>query len=654
MGIVTDISIILIIGLIGGIFAQQLKQPLILGYILAGIIIGSSTKWLTITDPHNIELLAEIGVALLLFSLGIEFSLKDLKPIKNIALIGTPIQIALTTFFGYYLGRFFGFDKINSLWFGATISASSTMVVLKTLMRQERLGTLSSRVMIGILLVQDLAVVPMLIILPKLNNPQNVLSTISYAGIKAIIFLIFMFFLGTKIVPKIISYAASWNSRELFLLSITAIGLGVGYISYLFGLSYAFGAFIAGMVLSESDYGHQALSDITPLRDIFVLLFFASVGMLFDPSFLFKNWKMVITATVLISLLKGVIFSSMAPVFKYHNVIPYALGLGLFQVGEFSFVLARVGISTNSISQELYSLILNTAIITMVLTPFVSNFTAPLYAWRRRTTQKEPIYTISIPNDEISEHVIIIGGGRLGNYIADILSNFGIKFIIIEMDYRKYENIKNKNYPVIYGDASQEVILKSANVTDAKLMLVTVPNIIISKTIIEQVKKLNQSLHIVARASGIEHLKILNELQVYEAVQPEFEASLEIARQTLLHYEIPISEIQKFTDLIRKDLYSPFYENMNNLKELTKIQLVSKIFDLNWALVPENSPLVGKSIKELNIRNLTGVSVIGVLRKGEFISNPDKDFIFFAGDNIAIIGNNKQLKDFKEMFEINE
>jgi CPA2 family monovalent cation:H+ antiporter-2 len=652
LGIVTDISIILIVGLIGGVIAQQLRQPLILGYILAGIIIGPSTAWLTITDTHNIELLAEIGVALLLFALGIEFSLKELKPVKKIALIGTPIQVALTTLFGYLLGQFFGFDKVNSIWFGATISVSSTMVVLKTLMRQERLGTLSSRVMIGMLLVQDLAVVPMLIILPQLNNPQNALSILGYAGIKAAVFLVFMFFLGTKIVPKIIKYVASWNSRELFLLSITAMGLGIGYISYIFGLSYAFGAFVAGMVLSESDYGHQALNDIIPLRDLFVLLFFVSVGMLFDPSFLIKHWKMVIAAAVLISIIKGTIFSSLALIFKYHNVVPFALGLGLFQVGEFSFVLARVGISTNSISQDLYYLILNTAIITMVLTPVISNFTAPLYAWRRKSSKKEPLHTISIPNDEISEHIIIAGAGRLGNYIAEILSKFEIDFILIEMDYRKYESAKNKNYPVIYGDASQEVILKAAKVESANLMLITVPNIIISKTIVEQVKKLNQSLHTVARASSIEHLKLLNELGIYEAVQPEFEASLEIARQALIHYDIPRSEIQKFTDLVRRDLYSSLYENKDNYDELTNLQLASKLFDLTWFKIPDNSSLSGKSISELNIRNLTGVSIIGVLRKGALISNPDKDFIFSAGDNIAIIGNSKQISDFKKIFVV--
>ncbi|MBC7196291.1 MAG: TrkA family potassium uptake protein, partial [Deferribacterales bacterium] len=262
------------------------------------------------------------------------------------------------------------------------------------------------------------------------------------------------------------------------------------------------------------------------------------------------------------------------------------------------------------------------------------------------------LHTISIPNDEISEHIIIAGAGRLGNYIAEILSKFEIDFILIEMDYRKYESAKNKNYPVIYGDASQEVILKAAKVESANLMLITVPNIIISKTIVEQVKKLNQSLHTVARASSIEHLKLLNELGIYEAVQPEFEASLEIARQALIHYDIPRSEIQKFTDLVRRDLYSSLYENKDNYDELTNLQLASKLFDLTWFKIPDNSSLSGKSISELNIRNLTGVSIIGVLRKGALISNPDKDFIFSAGDNIAIIGNSKQISDFKKIFVV--
>src|SRR3990172_174598 len=248
MGIAADISIIVVAGLIVGLIAQQLKQPLILGYILAGVLVGPYTGGVTVAKIHDIELLAEIGVALLLFALGLEFSLKELKPVRHIALFGTPIQILLTIAYGFGIGRFLGLNQLHSLWFGALISLSSTMVILKTLMSQGRLGTLSSRVMIGMLIVQDLAIVPMMIILPQLNKPESSLPLLGIAALRAALFLTVMILLGTRIIPRLMRYITRWNSRELFLLAVTAIGLGVGYATYLFGLSFAFGAFVAGLV----------------------------------------------------------------------------------------------------------------------------------------------------------------------------------------------------------------------------------------------------------------------------------------------------------------------------------------------------------------------------------------------------------------------
>jgi len=240
MGIAEDIVIVVIAAMVGELFAQLLKQPLILGYILAGVFIGPYTGGVTIANIHNIEKLAEIGVALLLFALGLEFSLRELKPVRNIAVIGTPIQIILTTAFGFGIGKLLNWDWVSSLWFGALISLSSTMVILKTLDNRGLIGTLSSRVMIGVLIVQDLAVVPMLIILPQLSNPQTGLTILAFATMKAAIFLVLMIVLGTRIIPRIMKIVTGWNSRELFLVATTAIGLGVGYGTYLFGLSFAF------------------------------------------------------------------------------------------------------------------------------------------------------------------------------------------------------------------------------------------------------------------------------------------------------------------------------------------------------------------------------------------------------------------------------
>ncbi len=398
MGITTDIILLVLAAFFCGLLMQRLRQPLILGYILAGVILGPHTGGLTITEVHDIERLAEIGVALLLFALGLEFSHKDLKPVKYIALIGTPVQMGLTIGLGLGIGKLMGWDLKTSVWFGAMISLSSTMVLLKTLMNQGWLGTLSSKVMIGMLIVQDLAIVPMVIVLPLMNDPSAGLAQLGQAGLKATVFLAGMFLLGAKLLPWLMRHIARLGSRELFLLAIIAIGLGVGYATYLVGLSFAFGAFIAGMVLNESDYGHQALSDIIPLRDIFGLLFFASVGMLLDPRFLLHHFGTILLLVLLVGVGKGLIFAALAWVFRYGNVIPIAVGLGLFQIGEFSFVLAQIGMSTKSIDSELYNLILTTAVLTMILTPVVSAQTSRLYALKKRWFQKEPLESMNFPD----------------------------------------------------------------------------------------------------------------------------------------------------------------------------------------------------------------------------------------------------------------
>ena len=359
MGIAADIVIIIVAAVIGAAVAQRLRQPLILGYILAGVIIGPHTGGITVSGVHEIELLAEIGVALLLFALGLEFSFKELRPVWRIALIGTPIQIVLTMAYGYGLGRGLGWEATQALWFGAMISLSSTMVILKTLMNQGWMGALSSRVMIGMLIAQDLAIVPMMIILPQLGSLEAGLPILGWAALKSSLFLVGMILVGTRLVPWILARVAGWNSKEFFLLTVTAVGLGVGYATYLLGLSFAFGAFVAGMVISESDFGHQALADIIPLRDIFGLLFFTTIGMLLDPAFLLGHWDEVLLMVPLVIVGKGLIIGLLGLLFGYRNVVPLALALGLFQIGEFSFVLARVGLNTGSISPDIYSFILS-------------------------------------------------------------------------------------------------------------------------------------------------------------------------------------------------------------------------------------------------------------------------------------------------------
>ena len=427
MGIAADIVFIVVAGLIGGLIAHRLGQPLLVGYILGGILVGPHAAG-AVVDIRNIELLAEIGVALLLFAVGLEVSFADLRPVRRIALIGGPIQIILTTAFGYGVARaFLGWEAQHAIWFGAMISLSSTMVVLKILMAQGTISTFASRVMIGLLIVQDLTVAPMLIVLPQLGDWRNALPELGKGLLQAGLFLAGMIIVGTRLAPRLLKTIARWKSRELFLVAVVALGVGVGYGTYLFGLSFAFGAFVAGMVLSESEFSHQALSEIVPLRDVFGLLFFASAGMLLDPRFVMDNAPAVISVVTLVIVGKAVIFGLLARGFGYVGSVPWIVALGLPQVGEFSFVLARTGLRIGAISDQVYTLTLTTALATMVVSPLLARAAAPLFRFWRQLVPAEPAQLVNVPAQAAEGHVIVAGYGRTGRTAVQVMRNVGCR-----------------------------------------------------------------------------------------------------------------------------------------------------------------------------------------------------------------------------------
>jgi monovalent cation:H+ antiporter-2, CPA2 family len=647
MGIAADIVIIVVAALLGGLLAQKLKQPLVLGYILAGIVIGPYTGGPTVTNVHNIEMLAEIGVALLLFALGLEFSFRELKPVRLIALAGTPIQLLLTIGYGFLVGRWLGWGNIPALWLGAILSLSSTMVILKTLMSRGQMGTLSSRVMIGILIVQDLAVVPMVIILPQLSDPSAGLAALAVAGLKSAVFLAGMVFVGTKLLPHLLAVVAGWNSRELFLLCITAIGLGLGYVTYLVGLSFAFGAFVAGMVLSESDYGHQALSDIIPLRDLFGLLFFTSVGMLLDPAFLLAHWISVAVLLLVACVGKGVIMAAVARGFGYRNVVPLALGLGLFQIGEFSFVMTQLGFRIGALDDQQHAYVLSAAVLSMLVTPVASALTGPLYALRRRFPGMETYETANLPREGLSGHVVIAGGGRVGQHVARVLGQLDVPFVIVELDPRRIEECKAEGFPTIYGDAAQPVVLAAARIDTASQILLTPPAIAVTRTIVKFIRTLRPDLEIVARTEGVEQMKSLRALGVATVILPELEAGLEIARQALLHLRIPVQVIQRYSDATRIELYESISEAHEDEKELHQLRAARDLLEMTWVRLADESPAVSKTLGELAVRTRTGASVVGVIRAGKFVPGPGADYRFETGDLVAAVGTAAQREAFE-------
>ncbi len=650
MGIAGDLIIIIVFGLAAGLLFNIIRFPPLIGYIIAGIVIGPFTGGVTVSDLPRIELLAEIGVALLLFSIGLDLSFRELKDVKVIAIIGTILQLFLCVVFGYGIGYFMGFPLNVSLVFGMIISLSSTMVVLKVLMSRGLIGTLSSKVMIGMLIVQDLAAIPMMIVIPQLHDIGGNLPLIGITILKASVVLFIIIIVGVRLIPFILKYVARLNSRELFLITITAIGLGIGFLTHIFGLSLAFGAFVAGMVISESDYSHQALNDIIPLRDIFGLVFFTSIGMLIDPVFVQQNFLKIIILVIIIIAAKFAVFSSISMIFKYRNIIPLALGLGLAQIGEFSFVLARTGLHSGVIDKNFYSLVLSVSVITMILSPFLSLLSTPLYSLKKKWFKHELIQTINMPEGGLSNHVLIAGGGRVGSQISSVLYRLNFQFIIIEQDFRRFEKTKNEGFPVIYGDAAQETVLHAAGIHKAKLIIITAPSIITTREILKTADIQNPGIDIIVRASDMDQIKELQKLNVKEIVQPEFEAGLEMLRQTLLRLDCRIPSIQNLIDEIKRNTYSSKNISDINSATLSLMKDTPFLIETGWYEIKSGDKFEGSSLKNLDVRQRAGVSIVGLIRNGEFSPNPESEIVFTSGDLIAIIGTNEKRRLFEELF----
>ena len=643
MNIATDLTVVVVAGVLGAVVARLLRQPLLLGYLLAGVLLGPHLSN-TVTDSGNLELLAEIGVTLLLFGLGLELSFRELAPVRRVALAGTPIQVTLSALAGLAIGRLLGFGWVVSIWLGALLSLSSTIVVIKTLQAQGRMGTLSSRVMLGMLVVQDVAVIPMMIVLPQLSDLDAGLAAVALSITKATAFLVLMVMVGGRVFPWIVERVARSGSRELFLLVVTALALGVGSLTHAVGLSPALGAFVAGLVLSESEYSHQALADIIPLRDVFSLVFFASVGMLFDPAQLLAQASTVALTVVTIGVAKGLVFAGVTRAFGYRNVIPLASGLGLFQLGEFSFVLARVGLSTGAIAPEVYALVLNTAIVTMALTPIVSGFTTPIYGWMTKRRTRDPFQSVNLPRVGLRDHVIIAGAGRVGTHVAEVLVERGLPFVIVELDSRRLDQARARGWPIVYGDAAQPPVLQAAGLPNARVVLVTVPAFPVARGIVDRVRAMSPDTVVVARADGFHALEELRDMGVEEAIQPELEAGLEMTRQALVHLGLPSREILQLTDRMRRERYGKAsLRAASDNGMLTRLAGAMRLLDFRWIEVEPASHLAGRSIGDANVRGTTGASIVGVSHGEAFTASPGPSTVLEAGALLAVVGRRQSL-----------
>jgi CPA2 family monovalent cation:H+ antiporter-2 len=532
LGIAADFVLIILAGLLGGMLARVLKLPLLVGYVAAGVLVGPHTAGPTVVQVHDIELLAEIGVALLLFSLGLEISFRDLGPVKKVALIGGPIQIILicsATALG--ANKVLGISMTESIWLGAMVSLSSTMVVLKTLSASGMTATLASRVMIGLLVVQDLAVIPMLTILPQLNDLDQAGPKLLKAVGIAVVFLAGVYFVGTRVLPVLLKRVISWGSRELFLVSVVAVGIGVGYATHAVGLSFALGAFVAGIILSESEFSHQALSDVVPLRDVFGLLFFVSVGMLFEPAYVIANAGLIAMVVLSIILLKALVIGVSTRMLGYVNLAPWIVGLGLCQIGEFSFVLARTGLGMGALTKPTYDLALTATVLTMAMSPMIASLAVPLGLRMRRG---KPITAMTaVRKVEAVGHVVVAGYGRSGQGAVEDLRASGIRVVVVESDYVRYADLAGTSVEAIWGDITRPEIQHAVHLEQAQALILTMPNETAVGMAMEQARRNNQGLRVVARAVNEPHAQQLLAMGADAVIQPEREGGVALARATV-------------------------------------------------------------------------------------------------------------------------
>lgn len=560
--LILDLTIVLIGTALGGFVAHRLHQPVILGYLVSGFAIGPFGFKL-LGNVSDIKSLAEIGVAFLLFALGVEFSLAELKRVKEIAIKGSLLQIGLTIALVTLVTSITGWAAgiTQGIFLGAVLSLSSTAIVLKTLTERGETNTVHGQIMLAILITQDLALGVMLAILPALKQPENIAVALGFALLKIALFVIVAIILSRWIVPHILSNIAATESNELFLLVVIALCLGVALTTAYLGLSIAMGAFVAGLMISEIDYADQALAKILPLRDTFASLFFASIGMLIDPAILINNFGLILELVTLVMLGKAAIILVIVLKFGYSLKNAIIVSFGINQIGEFSFVLSLVGLKLGLISQQTYSLLLGTTAITLLLTPLSLNV-APLIA---NTLNQNPLLakllqrfstpkTISMP-EIITGHVVVAGYGRVGQVIVKILQSEGYPVLVIENSEASVQRLRMHQIPYIFGDADSELVLEKAHLETAKALAIALPDPASTRLLLKIALTIAPHLDVIARSHNNKEIDILTQMGAKEVVQPEFEAALELGNHLLKTLGAAESYIQTVIKTIRKDRY---------------------------------------------------------------------------------------------------
>ncbi len=642
--ILKDIIIVLAVSIPIIYLFNKVNIPSIIGFIVTGILIGPNVFRL-IKNPEGINHLAELGIALLLFTIGIEISFNSLlKNFKELLFIGS-LQVIVTIAAGFLIGMVSGLSPQKAIFLGFLITHSSSAIVLKMIYDRDEIDSPYGKIVIGTLVFQDLMILPMMLLIPILGISAEgsfidafLRLTFSF-GLIVLIFLIARF-----LMPYILYQLIHIQMRDVFIIGIIVLCLGTAFITQSFSLSFAIGAFIAGLIISETDYTHQVVGNIMPFKEVFTSFFFISFGMLLDVHLILKNPVQIISILLVVMILKTLIMTGIVTTLRTSIRIAILTGFYLSQIGEFSFVLALKGLEYSLIEKNFYNNFIAVTILTMIVSPIILKI-SPILSTKIPQFKKKSLEI----SKGLKNHVIIIGFGLNGKNIARVLKEVNIPFIIIEANYNTAKDALKTNEPVIIGDATNKEILNQANLKSAKIAVLVVSDPMTIRITTRLIKEINPNIFLIVRTRYVKDVDDLKNLGADEVIPEEFETSIQILGRVLKQYHLPNSVILAQANTLRTESYGIFRDIRFTEHAFDQINQILAQGTIDTVFINKDSEIVGKTLKEINLRDRTNATVISVIRNNEFIPNPSGNFTILENDLLVLFGTHNAIDKATEI-----
>ncbi len=648
--ILRDLAVIFAGSLLVILVFHRFKLPALPGFIVAGILLGPNALGL-VSDPKDVESLAEVGVIMLLFTIGIEFSLSRLREMGRQILVGGFSQLGFTVLATLAVGLALLGDWRVSLFLGFLIALSSTAIVLKVLTDSGEIDAPHGRLATGVLIFQDLCVVPIMLVLPFLagkaaGGPVGLLLALG----KAALVVVGVVLAARTIVPRALAAILKTRSRELFLIAVILIGTLTALGTAAAGASLALGAFLAGLIISESDYGHQALAELMPFRDIFISLFFVAVGMLVQLDTITAHIGVTVLAVAVIMGGKTLSAAVGPALMGYSGRVALLAGVAVSQIGEFSFVLAKEGRVAGLLPDLLYQQFLGVAVITMLVTPFLLHGGPAILDALENVVPLDRLLPGFRPrelapvHEQVKNHVIIAGYGLNGRNLAAALRSINAPYLIVELNAQTVRKARAEGEPAFYGDATRDEILHALGIDRARLFVIAISDPAATRRMVRVARELNPKLYIIARTRYVIEIPELTRLGANVVIPEEFETSIEIFSRVLAHYNVPRDEIERLVSEIRSSHYQALRPGARPRLTLSGALGAMPQMHVERIVLGEQAPAVGQTIAKTGLRSQTGALILAVRRGESDVATPSPDFELDAGDVLVVVGQPSQIK----------